>query len=115
MRAALPAGDQRAFPVEHRSPVQPRPGEPCSSAPGPAKHPAPSSSLWLEGLTLSLQLQLSPNLLLANSRYSSVPPRVRAETSQLISHVLQERRVCSSSFPRADGLQMEDQKQHPTS
>lgn len=115
MRAALPDGEQRAFPVEHRSLVQPRAREPCSSALGPAKHPDPSSSLWLEGLTLSPQLQLSPSLLLANSRYSSVPPRVRAETSQLISHVLREQRVCSSSFPQADGLQMEDQKQHPTS
>lgn len=60
-------GGRCAFLVGHRSPIRPQPRERCSSAPGPARRPAPSS-LWLEGLTLSLQLQLSPNLFLANSK-----------------------------------------------
>lgn len=77
-------GGRCAFLVGHRSPIQPQPRERCSCALGPARRPA-SSSLWLEGLTLSLPL--SPNQLLANSKYC-VPPRSRAETSQLISHVL---------------------------
>lgn len=54
----------------------------CSASPGSdaalpqgqsERDPAPSS-LWLEGLTLPLMLQLSPNLFLANSKYCSVPP-----------------------------------------
>lgn len=80
---------QCAFPVGHRSPIQPQPREGCSSAPGPARRPAPSS-LWPEGPTLSLQLQLSFNPFLADSKCSSVPPRIRAETSQLVSRVLWE-------------------------
>lgn len=90
-------GGQCAFPVGHRSPVRPQPRQRCSSTPGPTRRPAPCS-LWLESLTLSLLLQLSPNPFLADSKYSSVPPGVRAETSQLISCVLREQRVHSSGF-----------------